>query len=78
METKEVARKELFKGSGIYCVTVEHKAFKIVTNGLCSMQFGPYETENDAKMASANLPDSLIAPYMHRFTYYERFGKRVF
>lgn len=74
---KEIKREELFKGSEIWCVTVEHGAWKIVTNGLCGMQFGPYETETEAKRASENLPDSLVTPYIQRFTYYERFGKRV-
>jgi len=73
----EVGRKELFIGSGIFVVTVEQQAFKIITNGACEIEVGPYETEADALLASENLEGSIVAPYAHRFSYYERFGERV-
>lgn len=73
----EVARRELFKGSGIYVVTVEHEAWKVVGSALSPVEIGPFPSEEEAKACQETLQCSIVGKYLHRDTYYERFGKRV-
>jgi hypothetical protein len=79
-QEKEVGRKELFTGSGIYEVTTERVAWKVICSGLCGFgcgEIGPYDTEEEAQAASATEVGSLVAQYKHRSAHFERNGERV-
>lgn len=74
----EVARRELFTGSGIYVVTVEYEAWKVVGSALCPVEIGPFPSEEEAIACQETQRNAIIGKYLHQENYYERFGKRVF
>lgn len=78
-QEREVSRKEWIKGSGVWIVTTERPAWKIVCGGTAiGSEIGPYETEEEAKEAQKTLHvSSLVGQYVHRSSHYERNGKRV-
>lgn len=76
-DAKEVERREWLPG--VFIITVEYPAWKIVGNAWCQVSFGPFASEDEAKqfLDPNPLRGETVWPYIHRETYYERFGKRV-
>jgi acyl-CoA reductase-like NAD-dependent aldehyde dehydrogenase len=82
---KEISREELFgPGCGVWVVTVEEDAWKVIGAGTAiNLSAGPYTEEKAREVANRHemgVPGErrwIPVPFKHRFTYYERFGKRV-